>query len=257
MNNNQHISKLRNAPLQEVVLEVRWKPDIDEQTGRATDSEFELAQGRLAERLEEKFSFHRRVVPAPVVPLLTGQVVHQFWRAEGCFPIVQFGPCIATINEDGEGYEWKDEFKPLIRETLERLISSYRKGLRLSEVKLFYIDAIDIPEGSSVPEMLEKLKFGVRFDIEVGGALEGAGVDLRYRLEHGSVLQLSVQHATNNKTGNPALLWHTAVYRVDCESWGGGEQVVEKVMDWCEYAHSVTSPLFRKMVDGDLYASFV
>jgi len=258
MNKRLHIPKLANAPLQEVVFEVRWKPDIDELTGTPFDSEFELAQGKFAERLEKDFGYHRRIISplAPTSPLI-GEIVHQFRRAENHFPVVQFGPCIVTLNESGGQYEWEQQYKPMIRQVLEQLGSSYKRQLAISEVNLYYIDAIDIADAKDLLDGLGQLKISLQFDLRDRADLAGAGVDLEYRLEQRSMLHLSVRSATNNTSGKPALVWHTAVHRSECEEWNAGKDVIDAAMKWCEYAHSITSELFKNMTKGPLYDSFL
>jgi uncharacterized protein (TIGR04255 family) len=257
MNELQHVPKLPNAPLQEVVFEARWEPDTNEQGGLPYDSEFAMALGKFHDRVKQQFPSHRLLVPKPVpVQFLTGQIAHQFWSAGDKFPLVQFGPCIVTVNEDGAEYEWEKGYKSLIRWTLERLFESYEGKAKLSGVKLFYIDAIDMPDSDNVLTYLNNLKVALQFDLHSHEDLASVKVDFGYRLDHDSMLQLSVQNGTNNQTGGPALVWHTAVHRSNCEEWNESDNVVDAVMEWCVYARSVTSSLFRKMTQGPLYDSF-
>ncbi len=261
MGDINHISRLPNAPLQEVVFEVRWKPVSDSTGGPPHDAGFELAQGRFADRLESDFTFQHRLMPEPVAPFLLGQLVHQFWTAEGMFPLVQFGPCIMTVNTNGQGYEWQREdgsgYRQLIRRTLEHLLASYRRNLELTEVKLFYIDAIDLPDSISAFDRFKKLNIGLQFGVDTLPSLSSARVDLGYSLAQGSTLQLSVQDATNNTSGSPALIWHIAVHKKRCDEWIGHENLAEEIIDWCDYARSFTSPLFKEMTRGKLYESFL
>jgi len=255
----EHLSKLRNPPLQEVVFEARWKPDAAEASRPSYDSHYELAQGRLSERLEQHgFNVHRRIVPDQVpVSFLTEQLVHQFWSAQGEFPLVQFGPCIITVNEDGKGYEWEPSFRPLVRQTLDQLMESYKNKPTLSEVKLLYIDAVDLPDAADFLQHLRKLQVNLQLGIHDQQELSDVKVDFGYRLEHDSTLRCSIQNATNNRTGNPALMWYTAVHRSNCESWEGSPHVVDSVMEWSQYAHAAASNLFKNMTHGELYDSFI
>lgn len=259
MNNSQHPSKLQKPPLQEVVFEARWKPDVSKQSRPSYDTGFELAQGRLSERLERHgFHFHRRIVPDQVpTSFLTDQIVHQFWHAQDEFPLVQFGPCIITVNEDGKGYEWERSFCPLIRQTLDQLMESYKNTPTLAEVNLLYIDAIDLPDAADFLHHLQKLRVNLQFGIHDQQELADVKVDFGYQLDHDSTLRCSIQSATNNRTGNPALMWHTAVHRNQCESWEGTPHVVDSVMEWCQYAHATASNLFKNMTQGELYESFL
>lgn len=257
MKERKHIPKLPNAPLKEVVFEARWDP-MSTEKGEELDGGFELAQGRFAERLEPDFEPPLRVVQQQFPStLLTGHIVHQFWSPGRSFPLVQFGPCILTVNQDGPGYEWEEGYKQLIRKTLKRLYDSYKGELRLSEVRLFYVDAIDLPDAENIPGHLEKLKVSLSFNERNTDDLFRVGAEFGYRLEQDSTLHISVRNGTNNKTGAPALIWHTSVHRAECRTWHDHEQVVDAVMEWCDYAHSITSNLFKNMTEGELYDSFL
>ncbi len=259
MTGDQHLAKLRNPPLQEVVFEVRWKPDDTKESGTSYDSRYELAQGRLSERLEQRgFGFHRRIVPDQLpASFLTDQIVHQFWQAEERFPLVQFGPCILAVNEDGRTYEWERTFRPLVQETLHQLLESYKGELTLSEVKLFYIDAVDLPAETDFLQHLQKLRVNLQLGMQDQQELSDVKVDFGHRLDHDSTLHCSIQSATNNRTGNPALMWHTVVHRNQCEAWEKQQHLVDSVMQWCQYAHSAASNLFKDMTHGELYDSFL
>ena len=43
LNSDNHISKLPNAPLQEVIFELRWKLDFDPESQSQTDKNFQFA----------------------------------------------------------------------------------------------------------------------------------------------------------------------------------------------------------------------
>lgn len=247
MANNQHLAKLQNPPVQEVVFEARWKPDSTTESQLPYDSKFEFAQGRVAEQLEQHgFCVHRRIAPDHIAtPLLTEQIVHQFWQAKGEFPLVQFGPCIVTVNEAGAGYKWERGFRPLLQKTLQRLLESYNGELTLSDVKLCYIHALDLPAGMDFLQHLQKLQVNLQFGIQSQQELSDVSVNFGYRLDHDSTLHCSMQSAINNRTGNPALIWHTVVHRNQCEAWEGQRRVLGSVMQWCQYAHSAASNLFK------------
>jgi hypothetical protein len=60
-------TKLKNAPLKEVIFELHWECSNDP-SGVKIDRGFDLAQGKFADLLKPEFPLHRRLIPDAVSP---------------------------------------------------------------------------------------------------------------------------------------------------------------------------------------------
>lgn len=81
------MAKLPNAPLQEVIFEIRWELQVDSSGSREIDEGFELAIGKFQHLVSDSFPFYRRKTIATLVDVsVPYQVAHQFWSAEHTWP---------------------------------------------------------------------------------------------------------------------------------------------------------------------------
>ena len=101
------MAKLPNAPLQEAVFELRWTLDVSTDDQQEIDAGYELAHGKFQAAAEADFPVYRRLFPASIPPaLLNYKVVHQFWREDQQFPVLQLGPGVFTVNDTDQNYDF-------------------------------------------------------------------------------------------------------------------------------------------------------
>ena len=93
VNSDNHISKLPNAPLQEVIFELRWKLDFDPGSQSQTDKDFQFAFANFSALSSNKLK-HKVILKPSAVPdiLFLNRPVYQFWAAENQYPVFQLGP---------------------------------------------------------------------------------------------------------------------------------------------------------------------
>lgn len=247
---SNHIAKLSKAPLQEVIFEAFWELDIHPQTQQSYDPGFELAQGVFAELVRERFQFHKRVAP-PIVPLhlLNHRPVHQFWTAEGQWPVLQLGPGLFTANDTEKTYIWETDFRPVIEYGLAAVVKSYRESPRFNKVSLRYIDAIEL-EGEFRDNFIKfvetNLQIRVLRNFDFEGTISNQSISQVYSLEDDSKLHLVISDGQRNN--KPAVVWQTAVVKEKQVS-------VEQIKAWISQAHSTTSNLFKRMLLKEFYDS--
>ncbi len=102
--------KLSIAPLQEVVLELRWEGQID--NANHYDEGYDLAVGKFHQNVSENFPVHKKIYQYGIT--VFGLPMHQYWKGEQKWPVIQHGPCILAINDVEENYIWNETFKPMI-----------------------------------------------------------------------------------------------------------------------------------------------
>lgn len=247
---SSHIEKLTKAPLQEVIFEAFWELDIDSQTRESYDPGFELAQGVFTEAAKEKFPIYKRVAPSMLpVRFLLHKPIHQFWRGEGEWPVIQLGPGILAANDTEKTYVWENGFRPVIEDAIANLIESYIEAPRFNKVSLRYIDAVEL-EGKyrvNFAKFIEtNLQVRVVRNFEVEGDMSEMNLSQVYALPDGSQLHIVISNGQRNN--RPAVVWQTAVVRASRFS-------VDEIKAWVSHSHLLTSDLFKRMCQKEFYDS--
>lgn len=150
-----------NAPLLELIVELRWEVDIAEGPPRAPkfvsskSPVFDKWNNRFSVALEDLGYQHlERLVPHDFPPA-AHQPIFRFKKKSNIqFPLVQFGHGIFTINAGPPDYiDWKS-FRPDVEACIAKLLSSKPKDSEINNflaVSIRYIDAFrdNLREGSS------------------------------------------------------------------------------------------------------------
>jgi len=238
--------KLKNAPLKEVVFELHWNCDVDNQ-GALFDSGFDLAQGKFAEKLESQFSLHRKLIPDGVPFKIFGAPLHQYWAGEFKWPVVQHGQGMIAVNEVEVGYEWTI-YKKLVLETVNKLIHSYEDIPSFNKAKLQYIDAWDLEDETPQNFMANNLQTEIITKYPSPGNLKGFNIQQRFSLKENSVMELNISNAINNKNQKESVVWTTTITKNDSLS-------LDELKSWIDYAHTTASHFFKTMLKPSFYAS--
>jgi uncharacterized protein (TIGR04255 family) len=249
----EHIAKLPNAPLQEVIFEVHWKLDIDKDSGLFFDQNFQLASGRFDSLASAHYPTYLSLKP-PMVPdqYFSFKAVHQYWNKDKSYPLIQLGPGLFTVNDTDKNYIWID-FKKRILRGLQWLVESYRGKLNIDFIELRYIDAVELSafEADDLPLFLkENLNIIVENKTDISDSqLEALQVVQRFSLGDNSDLNLLFTNGTRNIDEAPVILWNISVNR-------RGHLEINEIEKWIENSHSICSNLFKKIVSVKLYEQF-
>lgn len=239
-------TKLKKAPLKEVIFELRWEATVDS-TGIQTDKGFDLAQGKFASKQELEFPVYKKLLPDNIPFKIFGSPINQFWKGELEWPVVQHGQGVLAINDVEASYEWEKKFFPIIKGTVLSLIESYRDPLKFNRIKLHYIDAWDLVDENSVDFMKTNLQTEILTGYEVPGIPRNFNVQQGFELSDGSMLSLSISNGLNNQNNRKSVIWNTVVEKT-------GKINKDEIIPWLEFAHSHTSTMFKKMLNPDFYA---
>jgi len=240
-------SKLKNAPLIEVIFELHWH-DTADANGSTTDEGFDLAQGKFAEKIKSEFPLHKKLIPEGFPIRIFGAPLHQYRKNELEWPVIQHGQGVFSVNETENGYEWQKTFRPTIIESVKKLLDSYEEPLKFNRVKLQYIDAWDIKKTNPKDFMKENLQTDIQTNFEISGKLNNFSVFQAFELEDGSEAQLNISSGINNKNQEQAVIWTTSVEKIS-------EFKLPDIIAWLDNAHDVTSKLFVQMLNPKFYAS--
>jgi|JI9StandDraft_1071089.scaffolds.fasta_scaffold05059_3 uncharacterized protein (TIGR04255 family) len=243
--------KLKNAPLKEAIFEILWELPLDS-TGFPTDLDFELAQGLFADKIKEDFPVHKKTIPEGFTPLrMYPKLIHQFWKKEITWPVVQLGHGIMTVNDTDVNYIWDDNFLPNIEKALGILIESYKNYPRFNRIGLKYIDSIDLPDNET--NLTNYLSKNFQTDLvnrfPVPGKLHGLNINQVFELPDKTMMQINIQTAINHATNKPAIVWITSVEKK-------GLFKKEDIINWVKSAHDQVSETFVNMLDKEFYENF-
>lgn len=240
-------AKLKNAPLKEVIFELHWDCPIDT-LGNPYDAGFDLAQGKFAERIKGEFPAHKKLIPDGAPFKVFGAPLHQYWRSEFVWPVIQHGQGMIAVNDVEQGYEWESTFKPLVISTIHRIFESYEGDLSFIRAKLQYIDAWDLNGVDAQHFISHNLQTEIINGYELPGTLKGINIQQNFALADGSTMMLNIANGLNNNNQQPSVIWTTFVER-------NVKMEVHEVEEWLESAHTISSSMFKKMLNSEFYAS--
>lgn len=248
------MDKLPKAPLQEAVFELRWDLDIDSETQQELDLGYELAQGKLHQLAEKEFPVRTRRAPAGLPSsALNYKVVHQFWKGDGVFPVVQLGPGLFTVNDTDLNYNWNSTFFPLIKRSLIWLYKAYEDKIQPNFVNLRYIDSVKLTNYDFSGDWLGFIKKNLKVDISNNfdhrGALKHININQSFDLSEGIELNITINSGLSKPNDQPVLIWQIGVIEV-------GQFQMHEILSSLERAHEHTHNLFVEMTKGQFYDSF-
>jgi len=249
----RRMSRLANAPLQEVIFEVGWALDLDPSTGIESDSRFGLALGALKTLVKERFPHHVARVPFyELVPhAFNRKAVMQFRAEPNGRPLLQLGPGVFTVNDTDKDYDWDDSFKPTLLYGLDKLEEAYDGPMLYEQVALRYIDSVRVRDygftdwGSFIAKHLH-----FSFQNSFGPDLVPKDVSFQQLFDrpNGDTLHLQVGSGTDGE-GDLRLIWQTILQRSQAFN-------KEELIAWGQEAHTYSSTIFKQFCKPDFYASF-
>jgi uncharacterized protein (TIGR04255 family) len=142
--------KLSNAPLAEVIFELRWALE-NRGTGDAQllqlghDPAYPLLARSFPAALKKLGYDTSKFVGQANIPFSFPYTIEtRFYKKASPFPLMQIGMGIFASNSDGKHYEW-DEFKKQILAGVNALSQSYPQGFALAPVvvDLKYVNFFD------------------------------------------------------------------------------------------------------------------
>ncbi len=240
-------AKLKKAPLKEVIFELHWECDIDT-SGVQVDKGFDLAQGKFADKLKSEFPLHRKLIPDGIPFRIIGMPLHQYWKGESVWPVIQHGQGMMAVNEVEEGYVWTEGFKPMVEKTIKLLIDSYENVPNFNKTRLIYVDAWDIDEGEPIDFMIKNLQTNIITDYPHPGKRKEFNIRQTFEIFDSSTMIINISNGTNNSNQKKSVISTTTVERQFPLN-------IDQIVPWLDMAHTETSTSFKQMLNPTFYAS--
>lgn len=248
------MSRFAQAPLVEVVFELRW--GAVEKRGSEVDFTFPESDVRFFAgqfhkvATEQGFPIHE--VLQHQLNMVPHAVVDRYRPGVGEWPCLQTGLGIFTVNQLNDGYDWKP-FRESVLEGLAILDKGHPDGLSgivPRYVELRYIDGLIFGDGEK-PLVFMRDKLELSFDIPKK-LLESTRVTpqprhiaLAYGLPSSSpagVIHLDIKEAQIN--GRPGFAATTTV-----RSAGSDCPKLSHIEAWLEEAHALQLESFHALVN--------
>ena len=251
---------LKNKPLVEALLEVRWILPPQQMPDVAGDPHYRLLLGRFSERVQKHYPFHESLSTASIPDNMVPHMVQHRFRTQGAgWPLLQIGSGIMTVN-DTSGYTWRD-FQARCGEAVSWLIDAHpnQSAFKIQDVTLRYVDAV--PFNFETENIFKFLKDNMKITLALPDSLfTGTNVapkparfnwqaSFAHKEPDGTV---TIRFATGLKDGKPALIWETLVQ-------SAGSQVSDLrtgFPKWLDGAHNITDDWFFKLIEGELERRF-
>ena len=262
---------LKNKPLVEAILEVRWALQAIKSQGPLPlgifpsgvavdgtpivklDPHFRLVLGRFYDRVQSEYPTHEPLPNAFLPDAVAEHSVQHRFRHKDDWPIIQLGPGILTVN-DTEKYEWKD-FLPRCIRAVNILFEVYPEPdtLKIVSLVLRYIDAVDFDYTQSDLGTFLKEKMDIHCglpdtifkDSPVRQAPETFKWNSSYNCSDPAG-RITVLFATGVREQKNALVWET-VFKTAGETLPDLPGGFKK---WLETSHNVTDDWFFKLIEG-------
>ena len=242
------MSKLPNAPLIEVIFEIKW--DIINNNDIV---DFQYFHGDLYSKLKKTYPFRQNLVP-PEVPydVVKGLPVFRFRKSKDEYPLIQVGPGLLTINTIDSVYFWND-LKKEIKRILNIFSEVYPNSheLKLTPI-LTYLDFFKINfEEQSVTEFVSQninLNIEQNFIDTKKTSVEDINLTFNYKIEYGT-LSLNLRNGNINDSKKGVVL-QTKVLGTKAK------YSESELITWLNNTHVFSSNVFKNITKGKLYDSF-
>lgn len=243
---------LNNAPLKEVLFELRWEVDYLPELGIRSDAGFEEAVFNFAKACEPEFG-EVVILKPEYIPSIAyiNRVTHRFFKSRDQHPLYQLGPGVFTTNDNNKNYQWSD-FRLMVLDGVQCLRKSYKKELVPATVQLRYIDRVS-PFIFGHSDKFEFLRDHLQVEVQGESFVRGKLLDIqfnkRYSIDENSFLNLAIITSVDKDTKDEVIEWHTFVSNNRRLSW-------DELDKWIDSAHQLCSNTFTSMISNELYEYF-
>ncbi len=264
------IVKLPNAPLAEVIFELRW--ELPGAEGLPVLLRHDPGYALLCQTFSDKakalgFALRRPISDDPSVQPGGHSVGYRYYRGEGLpFPLWQIGPGIFACNES-TNYEWLS-FKQLCLQGLEALFNSYPRAKFLQinpmHLELRYVDVFD-RDLLGHTNVLRFLAENTRCEFVMKNPLGGFGfneqVQGRIQLNQVSQDDPNTSFGYDVRAGRAAekeaiVLVSKVVTAGHQPTHRQSRQRKEYFSRWLDNSHNITRQFFKRFVADDLMHKF-
>lgn len=243
------MSKLPNAPLVEIVAEIKWNVENKDDLNR-----IQYLHGDLFNELKTKYPHRESIIPSDIpLELVLNKPAHRFKSSNRHgYPLIQAGAGIVTLNTIDEIYHWNSFFEEL-QELSEKFINvfPYEEKEKLIYPGILFIDFFPFDfEKENAIDYVNKY-----FHVSLGQNFYKTKTNPRdlsfkfsYNVELGDLI-VTFQKGQNTEK-KEGIVMQTRINGIALIAG------IKEISNWFEQAHDFCSDLFKKLTEGELYESF-
>jgi uncharacterized protein (TIGR04255 family) len=249
---------LRNPPILEAIFELRWR--LKPLGPMKLDPNYKIAVGRLYDRINAQYPVYEPLSTADMPQEISGYVIqHRFRETKDGWPLIQFGPGIATLNDTKKYGSW-EEFKARIPGLVDALFGAYGGDLHINALTLRYIDSVEFDFDTD--DIFKFLSSNMKIQLKMDDNLFSETDIIRKP----SVLDLKLSYPCQTPAGvihlrfargsvndTDALIWETVIQ----SEQGRIPQAKDEIADvWAKDAHALAHTWFFNTIEGALRRRF-
>ena len=243
------MSKLPNAPLVEVIFELRWGVQNKEELDK-----HQYLHGDLYAKIKDRYGYRESLKPQDVpMEFYLHSPNYRFRVAKDRYPLLQVGPGIFTINTNDTAYEWS-EYKNWCIDAIKKLYEVFELVKSKSNITLIlqYQDFLTFDfENNNIYDFLkESLHTEIKQSFyNVDTNPYSLDLKFNYKINYGN-LEIHFQKVRKNDTEEDGILIKTLIANTSANA------KEDSIFEWLDNAHKTSSQIFKNMMEGKLYDSF-
>lgn len=240
------MSKLSNAPLVEVIFELKWNS-----TNKQEVDKFQLLIGAMYAELRDNYEKPENFLTDPNIPIqaFLNRPIYRSKKKDGTPILYQLGPGILSINYVGSGYDWESFYMEISRIVeLVKKLYSFNPNKEI-HIGLKYLDFFDFDFESGHIFNFLKEKFHLTIDSKFITNPLGLNFEVAQRGED-SIFNFKISTGALN-TGRKGLIVESKLNSVK-----NGGTLFAEFNKTLNYFHSELSSFFKVLTEGELYDSF-
>jgi uncharacterized protein (TIGR04255 family) len=260
--------QLPNAPLTEVVFEMRWDVVASPNPRISFDPGYPFVFDALTDFARQN-GFDRSVdMQSPAYSGLKNSISRRFYRGDDDFPLLQIGPGIFAVNDSSQ-YDW-DSFLRLAEKGAGIIYRNYPKFKEfqffINHLELRYIDVFeeDLIGSSDFVEFVDR---ATRMNLELSPFLNKKSAferDKRMRIQVDADVKgmkdtiFVLELGTAERESTPVIRLESKVITRSERviQIGSPKMANEKTREWLRKSHDITSPFFKDFIKEEILTKF-
>ncbi len=247
--NRSIMSKLPNAPLVEVIFEVRWAINDAQEV-----EVHQYLHGDLFNAIKDTYPYRESLLPHNIpLEMVIGVPSHRFRANPDKYPLIQVGVGLLTVNTTDDYYDWETYQTTCVSATRQLLeVFEPIQQKEYITLTLQYQDfiAVDFSEHNIYQYLEEYLHIQLKQNFfETTENPSAINISFHYKTSKG-ILEVSLKHAIHNQQQKEGLLITFNMTQ------NKTTPSIDSIKQWLEEAHHITANAFKKMTEGKLFSIF-
>lgn len=257
---------LKNAPLTEVVFELRWEGT---QTTTNLPLGFDPASGQLFDRFNDHafgVGFSRTLDIYPPYAGTLGAISRRYFSTDQQFPLLQIGHGVFASNASTE-YDWPS-FKERSIGAASNLVASYPRlhdrSLNFVQAELRYLDTFDesVTNSSDLVNFINsatnlELRLSDFLNVPTFSSQRNGRLILDFEVNRPAGAKFTLDIASASFDSTPVIRMETKVTSAFQKVLPSGSKIFpKKLREWLDAAHDLTSPAFVNVMKPSILERF-